>query len=194
MKVLRIIARLNVGGPARHVVWLTDALNDDEFRSKLIAGSVPPGEEDMGYLAREAGIEPAFIEEMSRELSPKDAVSVLKIYREIKRFQPDIIHTHTAKAGTVGRTAALLYRWLTWRTLIGQPRQVKLVHTFHGHVFHSYYGKAKTRLFVAIEKALARLATDRIVVITDQQLKEISEDVGVGRRARRYAHGVTRGG
>jgi glycosyltransferase involved in cell wall biosynthesis len=182
MKILRIIARLNVGGPARHVVWLTEALNDDEFESSLIAGSVPPGEEDMGYLAEKAGIEPVFIEEMSRELSVKDLISILKVYREIKRFRPDVIHTHTAKAGTVGRTAAFVYRWLTWKTLIGKPRKVRVVHTFHGHVFHSYYGRAKTRLFILIEKLLARLATDRIVAITEQQLKEINEEVGVGRR------------
>lgn len=181
MKILRIIARLNVGGPARHVVWLTEALNDGEFQSRLIAGKVPAGEEDMGYLAERAGIEPVFIEEMSRELSSKDAVSVFKVFREIRRFRPDIVHTHTAKAGTVGRTAALMYRWLTWKTLIGKPRPVKLVHTFHGHVFHGYYGRAKTYMFVLIEKALALLATDRIVVITDQQLEEINREVGVGR-------------
>ena len=74
MKVLRIIARLNVGGPARHVVWLTDALNDGEFESVLIAGTVPPTEEDMGYFADDHGVRPVFIEEMSRELSPQDAL------------------------------------------------------------------------------------------------------------------------
>jgi glycosyltransferase involved in cell wall biosynthesis len=181
MKVLRIIARLNVGGPARHVVWLTEALNDGDFETRLVAGSVPPGEEDMGYLAEQAGIDPVFIKEMSRELSPKDAVSVFKVYREIKRFRPDVVHTHTAKAGTVGRAAAFIYRWLTPGTLIGRPRKLRVVHTFHGHVFHSYYGWAKTRAFVLIEKLLARLATDRILVITDQQLNEINEQVGVGR-------------
>jgi len=182
MKILRIIARLNVGGPARHVVWLTQGLQDREFQSDLIAGTVPKGEEDMGYLAAEAGISPIYIEEMSRELSPKDVISLFKIYREMRRHKPDIIHTHTAKAGTVGRTAAFLYRWLTWRTLIGHPRRLKVIHTFHGHVFHSYYGNAKTKLFLAIEKALARLATDKIVVITKQQFDEINGDFGVGRR------------
>lgn len=182
MKILRIIARLNVGGPARHVVWLTQGLEDDEFQSKLIAGTVPDGEEDMGYFAAENGVEPVFIPELSRELSLKDAVSLLKIYREIRRFAPDIIHTHTAKAGTVGRAAAFLYRWLTWGTFLGRPRRVAVVHTFHGHVFHSYYGKLKTRVFLAIEQVLARVVTDRIVVISGQQLDEISSRFGVGRR------------
>jgi len=182
MKILRIIARLNVGGPARHVVWLTKELQGREFQSDLIAGTVPDGEEDMGYLAAEAGISPIFIEEMSRELSLKDIISLFKIYRKMRQLRPDIVHTHTAKAGTVGRTAAFIYRWLTWRTLIGRPRPLKVVHTFNGHVFHSYYGNAKTKIFLAIEKALARLATDKVVVITKQQLDEINGDFGVGRR------------
>lgn len=182
MKILRIIARLNVGGPARHVVWLMQALQGDGFESKLIAGTVPEGEEDMSYFAAEHGVRPIFVEEMSRELSITDAISLLKIYRILKDERPDIVHTHTAKAGTVGRTAAFLYRWFTWGTLIGRPRKVKVVHTFHGHVFHSYYGKWKTRVFVLIEKTLAFFATDMIIVITPQQLREIHEEFRVGSR------------
>ncbi|MDM7924198.1 MAG: glycosyltransferase [Pyrinomonadaceae bacterium] len=181
MKILRIIARLNVGGPARHVVWLTDALNDDVYRSTLVAGTVPPGEEDMGYLADELNIKPVFIREMSRELSPKDAVSFFKLLRLIWKERPDVIHTHTAKAGTVGRVSAFVYKYLTPGSLIGRPRPVKIVHTFHGHVFHSYYGPAKTRLFIMIERVLARLATDRIITITGQQLEEINGTFRVGK-------------
>lgn len=181
MKILRIIARLNVGGPARHVVWLTKDLQDAEFQSSLIAGTVPGGEEDMNYLAAENGIEPIYIEEMSRELSPKDAVSLYKVFRELRKQRPDIVHTHTAKAGTIGRTAALLYRWLTLSSLIGRPNRISVVHTFHGHVFHSYYGSAKTRVFLLIEKILARIATDRIVVISPQQFGEIHRQFGVGK-------------
>ncbi len=181
MKILRIIARLNVGGPARHVVWLTEALSSDDFESVLVAGTVPPGEEDMSYLAAEAGIEPVLVKEMSRELSPKDIVSFWKLYRLMLHYRPDIVHTHTAKAGTVGRAAAFAYRWLTWRSLIGKPRQVTVIHTFHGHVFHSYYGRAKTSIFIAIEKLLARFATNRIITISPQQLREINQEVGIGR-------------
>jgi glycosyltransferase involved in cell wall biosynthesis len=176
MKILRIIARLNVGGPARHVVWLAEQLNSDGFESVLMAGTVPKGEESMNYLAEEYGLKPVFIEEMSRELSPKDIVSLIKIYREIRREKPDVIHTHTAKAGTVGRAAALLYKWSSFGRW-----KVKVVHTFHGHVFHSYYGRGKTRIFITIEKVLARFATDKIVVISQQQLEEINETFGVGR-------------
>ncbi|MBK7391776.1 MAG: glycosyltransferase [Chloracidobacterium sp.] len=180
MKIVRIIARLNVGGPARHVVWLTEKLQNDEFESVLIAGTVPVGEEDMGYFAAEHGVEPIYISELSRELSPKDIISLYKIYRELRRQKPDIIHTHTAKAGTIGRIAAFIYRWMTSRTLIGKPRPVKVVHTFHGHVFHSYYGKLKTSFFILIEQVLAKFATNKIVVITEQQFREINQGYGVG--------------
>jgi len=179
MKILRIIARLNVGGPARHVIWLTKALQDDEFQTTLIAGSVPPGEDDMSYFAEQNDVQPRYIHEMSREISISDVNSLLKIYRQIKQEKPDIIHTHTAKAGTLGRLAGSMYRWLTWGTLVGRPRKVRMVHTFHGHVFHSYYSPAKTRIFLLIETLLAN-ASDRIVAISDQQFKEINGDFRVG--------------
>ncbi len=180
-RIVRIIARLNVGGPARHVVWLTSKLVPPEFESTLIAGTVPPGEEDMAYFAEENGVTPIFLAELSRELSQKDLISVAKIFRELQRLKPDIVHTHTAKAGAVGRTAALLYKYLTPGTLVGRPRRVRKIHTFHGHVFHSYYGKAKTRIFILIERLLARV-TDRIIVISDQQLEEIAGRFKIGRR------------
>lgn len=181
MKILRIIARLNVGGPARHVIWLTKELQNEEFQSVLIAGTVPDGEDDMRYFADAQGVTPQFLPEMSRELSPKDIRSLFKLYKQIRRERPDIIHTHTAKAGTIGRIAGFLYRWLSWNTFLGKPRPVKIVHTFHGHVFHSYYGKFKTRVFLIIERLLARFATDKIVVISRQQREEINGRFRVGR-------------
>ena len=105
MKIVRIIARLNVGGPARHVVWLTEALQDDEFKSVLITGTVPEGEEDMSFFASNHGVSPIFIEEMSRGLSPQDVISLWKVFRELWKQKPGSIHTHTAKAGTIGRIA-----------------------------------------------------------------------------------------
>jgi glycosyltransferase involved in cell wall biosynthesis len=181
MKVVRIIARLNVGGPAKHVAWLTAATRRAGVESELIAGVVPPGEDDMSYFAAEQGVEPIILNEMSREVSPKDALTVWKLYRLFCELQPDIVHTHTAKAGTVGRVAGVLYRWLTPRALIGRPRACRFVHTYHGHIFHSYYGRLKTLVFLTIERVLARTATDRIVVISRQQLREIHEQFGVGR-------------
>jgi glycosyltransferase involved in cell wall biosynthesis len=181
MKILRIIARLNVGGPAKHVVWLTAGLRSADCETVLVAGTVPPGEDDMGSFAEENGVAPLFLPEMTREISIKDALTVWKLYRLFRRERPDIVHTHTAKAGTVGRLAGLLYRWLTPAILMGRPRACRFVHTYHGHIFHSYYGALKTKLFVSIEKVLARLATDRIVVISEQQRREIHDQFHVGR-------------
>ncbi|MDQ3652227.1 MAG: glycosyltransferase [Acidobacteriota bacterium] len=181
MKVVRIIARLNVGGPARHVVWLTAELPRAGYESVLVTGVVPPGEDDMSYFARALGVVPRIIPEMSREISWRDAVTVWKLYRLLRRERPDIVHTHTAKAGTVGRVAGLCYRWLTPGMIFARPRRCRFVHTYHGHVFHSYYGAAKTRFFLTIEKILARFATDRIIVISPQQYREIHTEFSVGR-------------
>jgi glycosyltransferase involved in cell wall biosynthesis len=175
MKIVRVIARLNVGGPAKHVVWLSSGLHAPDYESVLVAGTVPAGEEDMGYFAAANKVTPIFIPEMSREISLKDAVTVWKLFKLFRREKPDIVHTHTAKAGTVGRFAGLLYSWFTPQS---RPR---FIHTYHGHIFHSYYGKLKTRIFLSIEKLLARLTTDRIVVLSEQQQKEINEQFGVGR-------------
>jgi len=180
-KIIRIIARLNVGGPAKHVVWLTSGLKDAGFDTLLVTGKVPEGEEDMSYFADEMGVTPRYFPEMSREISLNDAKTVWKLFRLFRRERPDIVHTHTAKAGTVGRTAGFLYRWLTPGVFIGKPRQCKFVHTYHGHVFHSYYGRTRTRVFLAIERLLAKLVTDRLIVVSKQQSIEIGEKFRVGR-------------
>jgi len=179
-KVIRIIARLNVGGPAKHVVWLTSGLRDAGFDTLLVTGKVPEGEEDMSYFADEMGVTPRYFAEMSREISLNDAKTVWKLFRLFRQERPDIVHTHTAKAGTVGRTAGFLYRWLTPGVFIGKPRQCKFVHTYHGHVFHSYYGRTRTRMFLAIERLLAKLVTDRLIVVSKQQSIEIGEKFRVG--------------
>jgi len=180
-KVVRIIARLNVGGPAKHVVWLTSGLEEAGYRSLLVAGSVPEGEEDMSYFAEQSGVKPLYIPEMSREISLKDAVTTWKLFRLLLRERPDIVHTHTAKAGTVGRVAGLFYRWLTPGVMVGKPRRCKFVHTYHGHVFHSYYGRFRTGTFLTIERLLARLVTDRVIVVSEQQREEIQRIFRVGR-------------
>ena len=138
----------------------------------------------MNYFAEIMGVAPVFLPEMSREISAKDLLTIWKLYLIFRREQPDIIHTHTAKAGTVGRIAGLFYRWLTPQTLLGRPRKCKFVHTYHGHIFHSYYGPLKTRVFLAIEKILGRVITDRIVVISEQQRSEINKEFRVGRSSK----------
>ncbi|MEW6130580.1 MAG: glycosyltransferase [Acidobacteriota bacterium] len=180
VRVARVMDRLNVGGPAKHAVF-TSKLNADEFEVTLISGTVPAGEGDMTYLAREAGIEPLIIKEMSRAISPLDVLVIGKLFRRFLRLKPQIVHTHKAKAGTVGRLAAFLYKWLTPAALIFKPRKCSVVHTFHGHIFHSYFSPAKTRVFIAIERLLARFFTDKIIVISDEQRREICDDFRIGR-------------
>jgi glycosyltransferase involved in cell wall biosynthesis len=176
IRVLRFIARLNVGGPARHVVWLNEALQDNGFETLLVTGTVPAGEDDMSDFAAAHGVTPVVMASMSRELSLRDLSTIWQLWRLMVRFRPDIIHTHTAKAGAVGRIAGLLYRFLS-----RPSHRPRFVHTYHGHVFHSYYGKWKTRLFLAVERTLARVNTDRIIVLGQQQLGEIRDAFRVGR-------------
>jgi glycosyltransferase involved in cell wall biosynthesis len=177
---MRIIDRLNVGGPARHVTWLTAGLEAEGFETALVTGAVAAGEGDMGYVAKQAGIRPIVIPEMSRELSLRDLMVIAKLLRLMLSFEPDIIHTHKAKAGAVGRVAAMIYKWMTPSALWLRPRRVRVVHTFHGHIFHSYYGAMKTRVFITIERMLARF-TDVIVSVSEQQRQEISGRFRVGR-------------
>jgi glycosyltransferase involved in cell wall biosynthesis len=146
------------------------------FDTMLVTGTVPAGEEDMSAFAAAHGVTPVVMSSMSRELSLRDFSTIWQLWRLMVRFRPDIVHTHTAKAGAVGRIAGLLYR------LVSRPSQrCRFVHTYHGHVFHSYYGKWKTRFFLTIERTLARLNTDRIIVLGDQQLREIRDTFRVGR-------------
>ena len=163
IKVLRVITRLNIGGPAIHAILLSSALDDGaQFRSTLVAGVTAPHEGDMLDLARARGVEPVALPALGREISPlDDLVALARLVRLVRERRPDVVHTHMAKAGTVGRVAA---------RICGVPL---IVHTYHGHVFHSYFGRAKTRVFLTIERALG-LATDRIVVVGDGQRDEIA--------------------
>lgn len=182
IRIARIIDRLNIGGPAKHVVWLTRELNGDDYETTLITGTVPEGEGDMSYFANDAGVAPIVIKQMSRELGLGDLVVIGRLLAQLWKLKPHIIHTHKSKAGATGRIAALLYKWITPSSLWLRPRQCYIVHTFHGHVFHGYFGKAKSHLFIRVEKVLARLCTDRIVVISEQQREEICERFRVGRK------------
>jgi glycosyltransferase involved in cell wall biosynthesis len=134
----------------------------------------------MAYFAAEAGLTPLVIDDMSRELTPRDVIVVFKLFAVLRRLQPAIVHTHKAKAGAVGRAAAWLYRWCTPSALAFRPRRCAIVHTYHGHVFHGYFSAIKSRAIVAIERLLAR-TTDRIVVVSEQQRREICGRFGIGR-------------
>ncbi|MFH1491261.1 MAG: glycosyltransferase, partial [Pseudomonadota bacterium] len=167
IKILRIIARLNIGGPAIHVQLLTKGLDRERFESTLVTGSLSPEEGDMSYLFDPAEKQPIVIPELQREIRPFHDVKVIsRIWRILNEEKPDIVHTHTAKAGTVGRLAALLYNLFS-------RKKIKLVHTFHGHVFEGYFGRVKSKVFIWIERFLAS-RTDRIIAISETQKKELS--------------------
>ncbi len=156
IRVMRIIARLNIGGPAVHVALLTAGLNDDTFQSTLVTGVISPEEGDMSYFARALGIEPVVIPTMQREITPlADLRTLFALVRLIRRVRPDVVHTHTAKAGFIGRLAAFV------------ARVPVIVHTFHGHVFEGYFGRVKTGAFIQLERAAARLS-DAILTISDR--------------------------
>jgi glycosyltransferase involved in cell wall biosynthesis len=163
VRVLRVITRLNIGGPAIHAILLTRALNDGAaFQSTLVTGTTAPHEGDMLDVARAQSVQPVILAALGREINPlDDLVALAQMVRLVRRLKPDVVHTHMAKAGTVARLAA---RMCGVRLI---------VHTYHGHVFHSYFSPAKTRVFVTIERVLG-LATNRIIAIGDGQREEIA--------------------
>jgi glycosyltransferase involved in cell wall biosynthesis len=181
LKIVRVIDRLIYGGPTRNVVFLTEGLGKRGFDCELIAGMPADGEGDMTFWANENGVRPIRIDEMSREIGARDVLVVWKLFRWFRKLHPDIIHTHKSKAGATGRVAAFFYKWLTPSLFRLQPRKVRVLHTFHGHIFHSYYGKLKTRVFVILERVLA-WSTDCIVTVSEQQTEEIRDTFGVGKK------------
>ncbi len=170
-KILRIIARLNIGGPAIHTILLSDELKKLGYETVLVKGSEGKSEGNMMDLAESRGINPVVIPELGREIGLiNDIKAFLRLYKLIKKEKPDIVHTHTAKAGTLGRIAA----WLA-----GVP---VIVHTFHGHVLTGYFGRLKSWCFIQIEKALARLSS-RLITLSDK-LKEELIGMGIGNQGR----------
>jgi glycosyltransferase involved in cell wall biosynthesis len=168
IRILRTIARLNVGGPAIHVISLSERLARDRYQTRLVCGRVSPREGDMSYLASEKEIEPLVIGNFGREIGLLGDISALMGLRTLaKQFDPHIIHTHTAKAGALGRLAGM-----SLNATRHKRSRIRLVHTFHGHVFHSYFSPFKSLAFVQIERFLAKY-TDRIIVVSPRQKKEI---------------------
>lgn len=172
IRILRIIARLNVGGPAIHVALLTQKLGPPDYESLLICGNISPGEGDMQYYAEEHGVHPRIVPELGRSINPlRDIVTIWKLYRLIRQYKPDVVHTHTAKAGFTGRVAA----WLA--------RVPVIVHTFHGHVFHGYFSAPKTQFFLWIERLTARMS-DAVITLTEGLRAELAETYHITRRGR----------
>lgn len=163
IKVLRIKTRLTIGGPDTHVLLLNTGLDKEKFASYLVTGTVSKGEYDATHIAKELGVKPVVIPELKRNIMFRDdIIAFIKLFNIIRRIKPDIVHTHTAKAGTLGRLAAIINRV-----------PIRL-HTFHGHVFHSYFNRLSTGIYIMIEKILARF-THKIIVISKSQLEDVAE-------------------
>ncbi len=164
IRVLRAIARLNMGGPTLHVSYLSAGLRDRGYETTLVAGSVSQGEQSMAYVAEELGVPVVTIPHLHREISPvRDLLATFRLARMMRAERPTILHTHTAKAGAVGRTAALL---------AGRARPPIIVHTFHGHVLRGYFGRFWTGVFRLLERSLARI-TDALVAVSPEVRDEL---------------------
>ncbi|MEZ4655458.1 MAG: glycosyltransferase [Candidatus Eisenbacteria bacterium] len=170
MRVLHVIARLNVGGPAIYVSLLASRLRPPAYESAVLCGQPGPDEGDMRYYAEQCGVQPIVLPGLGRDLHPvRDVATLVGVYRHIRRWRPDIVVTHTAKAGFVGRIAA---------RLAGVP---VIIHTFHGHVFDGYFGPRATGVFLRLERFLARLST-RIVVLSESQRDDLVDRYGIAPR------------
>ena len=161
IKILRIINRFNIGGPVYNAILLS-AYMPKEYDTLLIGGLPEKNEENSTYIAEKYGVNPLLISEMQREPNFKNDRKALKKIKEIiLAYQPDIVHTHASKAGALGRKAAF------------DCSVPIVVHTYHGHVFHSYFNWWKTTLFQAIEKRLAKKTTG-IIAISELQKNDLA--------------------
>ncbi|MEW6679843.1 MAG: glycosyltransferase family 4 protein [bacterium] len=166
--VLRIITRLNIGGPSIHTILLSEGLKE-KFKTYLVVGKEGKEEGSMLSEAKNRNIDIIFIPELQREISPiKDIITFFKLIGIIRKIRPDIVHSHLSKAGMLGRLCA----WLCGVPII--------IHTFHGHTLHSYFGRLKTLFFIIIERWLSFIST-RIITLTETQRDEILK-FGIGNR------------
>src|SRR2546422_355399 len=161
IRVLRVITRLNIGGPSIQAIALSDRLSARGFQTRLVHGELGAGEGDMGYLLAPA-VRAHYLASLRRPVAPlHDLVAFARLLDIMRDFRPHIVHTHMAKAGTVARAAAAVFN----RTA-GRNERARVVHTYHGHVLEGYFSPPATRVFIGIERQLAR-ATDRIVATRD---------------------------
>ena len=155
-KVLRVIARLNMGGPALHVAYLAAGLAERGYDTTLVAGTLARGEGSMAFVAEERGVPVVKVDQLHREISvARDVIAVVRLARLIREERPRILHTHTAKAGAIGRLAAVLS---------GDARPPIVVHTFHGHVLRGYFDPIRANGFRLVERWLARRTTALVAV------------------------------
>jgi glycosyltransferase involved in cell wall biosynthesis len=175
VRVVRLITRLNVGGPSIQAITLTHRLTARGFETLLVHGRLGEGEGDMSYLADE-GTSSRYLPALRRPIAPiDDAKALAQILGILRTVRPQIVHTHMAKAGTLGRLAAAIYN----RTA-GRGARARVVHTYHGHVLDGYFSDRTARLFTAAERQLAR-CTDAIVAISPQIRNDLLNGYRIGR-------------
>jgi glycosyltransferase involved in cell wall biosynthesis len=162
-RVLRVIARLNVGGPAIQAITLSRLLDERGYETRLIRGREGPREGSMDALAEAYGVTPISLPTLKRAIGFADVAAVLFLVRQIRTWRPQILHTHTAKAGALGRVAALL---------AARRRPPVIVHTFHGHVLTGYFARPVSAAFAGIEKLLARFTTC-LIAVSDEVRAEL---------------------
>ena len=173
--IVRIITRLNIGGPSIQATRLTTALEAHGYTTTLIHGRLGEGEGDMSYLLA-PGARAIQLDSLRRPVSPlHDLRAVVRIYGELTRLRPAIVHTHMAKAGLLGRLATVFYNLTR-----GSAPRARVVHTYHGHVLEGYFNALITGIFVALERLLAR-ASDRIIAISPAIERELRDGFGIGR-------------
>ena len=175
MRVLRLITRLNIGGPSIQAITLSERLTTRGFTTRLVHGSLGDGEGDMRYLLSPS-VTVEQLPSLRRELSPADDYAAYtRVSAILRDFRPHIVHTHMAKAGAIGRAATAMYN-----RGVAPGERARVVHTYHGHVLEGYFSAAKTALFVGIERLLAR-STDRIVAISPAIRDELLREHHIGR-------------
>ena len=163
IKILRIINRLNVGGPTYNVAYLSKYL-PDYYHTKILSGMIESNEASSAYILDDLELEYSYLTSMFRSISiTKDFLTFLEIIRIINTYKPDIVHTHAAKAGALGRAAAIF----------AKHRTNLILHTYHGNIFDGYFSKIKSFVFILIEKILARF-THAIVSISEKQRHELA--------------------
>jgi glycosyltransferase involved in cell wall biosynthesis len=174
LKVVRVIARLNVGGPARHVVLLNQALDRLGYDTLLVHGTIGAGEASLEHLAADSGLRTCRIAALGSRIGPiRDLAAFAALVRVFFVERPDVVHTHTAKAGALGRTAALVYNLTRARTA-----RCVVIHTFHGNVLTGYFSNTGSWLVQQVERAASRL-TDCVVAISPTQRQELVDELRV---------------